>query len=127
MATHTIPLDTTRLLAILADADMKMIFGCLAIASIGSLVTWIVGLSIYNIFFHPLANVPGPFWGKISDFHRAWQIYTTGSELVVETELHKRYGPLVRQGPGIVILNTASVSPRSGEIVPLMCRSDDFQ
>lgn len=36
---------------------------------IASLVVYAVGVTIYNVFFHPLANVPGP---RLAAITRLW-------------------------------------------------------
>jgi cytochrome P450 len=49
-------------------------------------------------FFHPLAQYPGPFWATITD---AWQVFQflTLKQPYKLTELHAKYGPVVRYGP----------------------------
>ncbi|KAK7442889.1 hypothetical protein CaCOL14_011107 [Colletotrichum acutatum] len=59
----------------------------------------------YNVLFHPLARVPGPFLAKLNDFWHAYQLYT---DMRHETlcKLHDQYGPLVRLGPSTISVNT---------------------
>ncbi|KAL3446982.1 cytochrome P450 [Aspergillus insuetus] len=49
----------------------------------------------YARFFHPLANIPGPFWASISRYWLAYQV-STGKADVIQRRLHERYGTLVR-------------------------------
>nr|BAD98713.1 putative cytochrome P450 monooxygenase [Fusarium graminearum] len=60
-----------------------------------------VGTILYNVFFHPLAAVPGPLACKVS---RAWLYLAErgGDGANTVAALHKRYGPLVRIGPNEV-------------------------
>ncbi|KAJ5128302.1 hypothetical protein N7448_002020 [Penicillium atrosanguineum] len=56
---------------------------------------------IYNIFFHPLARVPGP---KIAACTSLWLAYHTyiGDECTVVFDLHRKYGPVLRVAPNDV-------------------------
>ncbi|KAJ5318517.1 cytochrome P450 [Penicillium atrosanguineum] len=64
------------------------------VVTLGYLVSW----CIYCRAFHPLSKVPGPFW---SSFTRLWLTHAVsrGDLDVVQRELHRRYGPLVRIAP----------------------------
>ncbi|KAH6683345.1 cytochrome P450 oxidoreductase [Halenospora varia] len=57
-------------------------------------VVWV----IYQRFFSPLADVPGPFWASITRF---WYFNRAAAEDMhrYTKELHKKYGPLVRIAP----------------------------
>ncbi|KAK7708866.1 hypothetical protein SLS63_013347 [Diaporthe eres] len=61
--------------------------------------------AVYNVYFHPLARVPGPFLAKISDLWHAYHV-STGTRHILLGELHKTYGPLIRLGPNTVSVNT---------------------
>ncbi|KAF2092730.1 cytochrome P450 [Rhizodiscina lignyota] len=63
--------------------------------------------AIYNLYLHPLANVPGPFFARIS---RLWLIhkYHRGNFQHAALDLHKRYGPVVRISPNEVSVWSAS-------------------
>lgn len=45
-----------------------MFYASLAVLIV-SLVIYAVGVTIYNVFFHPLANIPGP---KLAAITRLW-------------------------------------------------------
>jgi hypothetical protein len=30
---------------------------------------YLVSTTIYNLYFHPLAKLPGPFWARVSNRH----------------------------------------------------------
>jgi hypothetical protein len=70
--------------------------------------TQLVLVVLYDVFFHPLAGIPGPFFAKITDLWHAHQM-TTGVRHKLLYQLHKKYGPLVRIGP-----NTISVDSVEG-------------
>ncbi|KAF7557144.1 hypothetical protein G7Z17_g912 [Cylindrodendrum hubeiense] len=80
---------------------------------------------VYNVVFHPLARIPGPFLAKISDLWHAYHV-STGTRHILLYDLHTKYGecdaytpfrmkaklsqgPLVRIGP-----NTVSVDSNEG-------------
>ncbi|KAI0547173.1 cytochrome P450 [Xylaria curta] len=74
--------------------SLGFILGASLFAASGYLVSW----CIYCRTFHPLSKVPGPFWPSVT---RLWLTYAVsrGDLDVVQRELHKRYGPLVRIAP----------------------------
>ena len=46
---------------------------------------------IYNRYFHPLRQFPGPFWGSVTDFYKIYLIATKHIS-TYEMELHHKYG-----------------------------------
>ncbi|KAB5583597.1 cytochrome P450 [Coniochaeta sp. 2T2.1] len=77
----------------MVDPGVKILGICLC--------AWLVFNFIYNIFFHPLSRVPGPF---IARFSRFWKFYSVYRVNFQETNLnvHKKYGPVVRIAPNDV-------------------------
>ncbi|KAL4802082.1 cytochrome P450 [Aspergillus unguis] len=75
----------------------------------GLLVAWVLGVSVYNLFFHPLRGIPGPFLAKIS----GWWLFaleltpTPHQELF---KLHHKYGPVMRISPNEVSFNEIAAS-----------------
>ncbi|KAK6063085.1 trichothecene c-15 hydroxylase [Seiridium cupressi] len=69
-----------------------------------SILIYFVGTIVYNGFFHPLRNIPGP---------RLWAVcripytcmYLSGSAHKHVLDLHKLYGDIVRLAPEIVSIN----------------------
>ncbi|QPC76847.1 hypothetical protein HYE68_007599 [Fusarium pseudograminearum] len=61
----------------------------------------VIGTTLYNAFFHPLAALPGPLPCKVS---RVWQYLSElgGDGANTLAALHKQCGPLVRIGPNEV-------------------------
>ncbi|KAK3897406.1 cytochrome P450 [Staphylotrichum tortipilum] len=70
-----------------------------------SLPSQLALLIIYDVFFHPLAGIPGPFWAKVTDLWHARQM-ATGVRHKLLYRLHQKYGPLVRLGPNTVSVDT---------------------
>ncbi|KAK6542792.1 hypothetical protein TWF694_006734 [Orbilia ellipsospora] len=72
----------------------------LAVA-VGLIVTLLCLVSVYRIFFHPLANIPGPFMAKITGEWRNSK-YRKGNWHEDVLILHKKYGRVVRIAPNEV-------------------------
>jgi hypothetical protein len=68
---------------------------------IGSFIAYVLGLAVYNRFFHPLKDIPGPFFASISTlwYFRAVR-YARGKDH--QLPLHKKYGSFVRISPNQV-------------------------
>ncbi|KAI0882407.1 putative cytochrome P450 [Annulohypoxylon maeteangense] len=70
-------------------------YGILAVTLI---VTYQVYQIIYNIYFHPLRNFPGPLSQRASRL--PWAIrHAIGSQAFHTQKLHDKYGTVVRVGP----------------------------
>ncbi|KAF2458809.1 flavonoid 3',5'-hydroxylase [Lineolata rhizophorae] len=65
---------------------------------------------IYYRFFHPLAKFPGPFWASVT---RLWIAYhnVKADEYLLEHELHKKYGPVLRITPTLLLVSDATKLP----------------
>ncbi|KAK5049564.1 hypothetical protein LTR84_004493 [Exophiala bonariae] len=60
--------------------------------------------TFYNVYFHPLAKVPGPCFAKVNGSYMApAQAMLCRAQTLLE--LHKRYGSVVRIGPGEVSIS----------------------
>jgi len=68
---------------------------------VGLLIALSACYTIYQLYFHPLASIPGPFWAKLS---RLWMTKHSwdGDMSVTMIALHQKYGSLVRTGPNEV-------------------------
>ncbi|KAF5845292.1 hypothetical protein GGP41_002888 [Bipolaris sorokiniana] len=66
--------------------------------------------SIYRIYFHPLAHIPGPILSKLTSLWLHYHAYT-GDEASVIHKLHQQYGPYVRVSPNEVDLSDADGIP----------------
>lgn len=54
---------------------------------------------VYNLFFHPLRNFPGPLLQRASPLPYTLQL-VSGKQPFFTQKLHDRYGPVVRIAPG---------------------------
>lgn len=87
----------------------EIVFGTSTLA----LVSYLLLGAIYNRYFHPLSQFPGPFWGSITNFHQAFKLLRVGSEPAIVADLHRRYGPVVRRAPNSLMWNDAAVCVRA--------------
>ncbi|KAH6658724.1 putative cytochrome P450 [Truncatella angustata] len=61
---------------------------------------------VYNLYFHPLAQFPGPILAAISNIpYSRW--FLSGRQPYKLHELHTKYGPIVRTAPNELSFNTA--------------------
>ena len=77
----------------------------LAILPFAVVLFYISGLAIYRIYFHPLAEYPGPFLAKLTDLHSTYHAWK-GDRHLEFWRCHEIYGPLVRFGPNSLSFNT---------------------
>ncbi|KAJ5909051.1 cytochrome P450 [Penicillium taxi] len=82
-------------------------------------VTWVVYIIagvFYNLFFHPLTNVPGPIYCKISKI--PWDYWQWTGRLPQKTaKVHAKYGEIVRIGPNeLSFTNNAAWNDIFGKI-----------
>ncbi|XP_014559029.1 hypothetical protein COCVIDRAFT_13940 [Bipolaris victoriae FI3] len=66
--------------------------------------------SIYRVYFHPLAHIPGPILSKLTSLWLHYHAYI-GDEASVIHKLHQQYGPYVRVSPNEVDLSDADGIP----------------
>jgi hypothetical protein len=70
------------------------------------LVTWVLGVSFYNLFLHPLRGIPGPFLAKIS----GWWLFSLELTPTPHQDLfrlHHKYGmqAIIQVRHDIMVLN----------------------
>ncbi|KAF2003109.1 cytochrome P450 [Amniculicola lignicola CBS 123094] len=70
----------------------------LAEASIGLFTVYVLTHIIYNLYFHPPSNFPGPFWARSS---LLWRLYRSmdGKFHKHLENCHNRYGTIIRVSP----------------------------
>ncbi|KAK8132151.1 hypothetical protein PG999_000324 [Apiospora kogelbergensis] len=66
------------------------------------LVLYRFGLIIYRLYFHPLSKVPGPKLLAVSRLPHGIQNNLRGKFVRSATELHNKYGPVVRIAPDFI-------------------------
>ncbi|KAI1472489.1 cytochrome P450 monooxygenase-like protein [Daldinia caldariorum] len=72
----------------------------LVLLSLGSLL--LLTKTLYNLFFHPLSHVPGPFWSRISGLP-AWYHTCRGNRHIWLWQQFQIYGDRVRVDPHTVL------------------------
>ncbi|KAF2139253.1 uncharacterized protein K452DRAFT_254487 [Aplosporella prunicola CBS 121167] len=84
--------------------------GSLIFAGVGYVVLRVLYQIVYYRFLHPLAKFPGPFWASVT---RLWVAYHNlkEDECQVELELHKKYGPVVRITPTLLLVSDSKKLP----------------
>lgn len=63
--------------------------GSILILCIVSILFWFAYNVIFNRYFHPLCNFPGPFWGTITDFYNTY-LFATGQAQLRMLDLHDK-------------------------------------
>lgn len=54
-----------------------------------------VGISVYRLYFHPLANVPGPFFAKVTYLYSFYYNFLCSGRFYMKIEeLHKKHGEI---------------------------------
>lgn len=56
----------------------------------------------YNLFLHPLAQVPGPFWARASGIPSWYHAYS-GKRHIWLWQLFQKYGSVIRPEPNLVV------------------------
>ncbi|KAK6207359.1 hypothetical protein LQW54_007186 [Pestalotiopsis sp. IQ-011] len=75
--------------------------GRATLAVIGAaFIVFILLKAIYNIYFHPLQNFPGPKLAAVGPFHEFYHHVIRDGMFMWEVEkMHRTYGPIVRVNP----------------------------
>ena len=95
----------------LEDAPWSSGMPNLPVFSVILILSLLVLLGLYRLFFHPLASIPGPLFAKLTCF---WHVYHSyrGDELSLIQDLHRKHGKVVRIGPNTVnIADGAALGP----------------
>ena len=77
----------------------------LCLTSFLTFVAFVLSLALYRRYFHPLARLPGPPLAAITSIWYAYHV-RNGHMYQLGTELHRKYGPVVRVRPNEVWLNS---------------------
>jgi ACR3 family arsenite efflux pump ArsB len=67
------------------------------VAAVAYLLGLFGSMTIYRLFFHKLANFPGPKLAAVSKLWHVWHIRRSTNYLFLQ-QLHKRYGKIIRTG-----------------------------
>ncbi|KAB8270076.1 cytochrome P450 [Aspergillus minisclerotigenes] len=71
---------------------------------VGVIAALVSSYIIHQIWFHPLAQYPGPFLAKLTRFYTVYQAFRSNRHADLYN-LHKRYGKIVRYGPNHISIN----------------------
>lgn len=109
---------------LLSLANMSILSGVYLVAS--SFVIYLASLAFYRLYLHPLAQHPGPFLARITDWfvclsppslhlltkspHYRDNVYHAykGDRHLSLYRAHLKYGPVVRFAPNIISINSSS-------------------
>ncbi|KAF2004225.1 putative cytochrome P450 [Amniculicola lignicola CBS 123094] len=73
---------------------------------VSAAVTYIAFKIIQRLYFHPLSDVPGPWYAAISTVNEFWwNCIQSGQYMFKIEEMHKEYGPVIRINPWEVHIN----------------------
>ncbi|CAK7235054.1 hypothetical protein SBRCBS47491_009159 [Sporothrix bragantina] len=77
-----------------------------ALQALALYVLYLAGRSVYRLYFHPLAKVPGPRLAALTTWYCAYyDVYLGGQYLWAIRDMHAQYGPVVRIMPDVVHVN----------------------
>lgn len=74
-------------------------------------LAFLVWRAVYNLFFHPLAKIPGPWLPALTTWYEAYFdcFYKGGGQLPFQLQkLHDVYGPIIRPAPNHVHISDPS-------------------
>ncbi|KAH7024893.1 cytochrome P450 [Microdochium trichocladiopsis] len=83
-----------------AEGDPAFLAGAAATVAAGCALC----ATLYRLWLHPLAKIPGPKYMAISDIFSQWHHFISLDMSPYAIELHRKYGPVVRIGPNRVIV-----------------------
>ncbi|CAG8960244.1 hypothetical protein HYFRA_00012764 [Hymenoscyphus fraxineus] len=87
------------------STSLASMFFSVVVLGMGVSFVSLLILSIYRVYFHPLAKYPGPFWAKLTDWYSVYHAYHGDRHLEFH-RCHEKYGPVFRYGPNSLSFNT---------------------
>jgi cytochrome P450 len=71
---------------------------------------WLGGVAVYNIYFHPLARVPGPKVAAATSLYKTYYNATDGSKFYLQIEkLHQQFGMLLPLAQALQLTSSGPV------------------
>ncbi|CAJ2509358.1 Uu.00g143840.m01.CDS01 [Anthostomella pinea] len=83
-----------------STGDMSFVGWSIVLFSLGPLL--LLTNAIYNVFFHPLAHIPGPFWGRVSGTP-SWYYAYRGDRHIWLWKQFQIHGNRIRPEPNTVL------------------------
>ncbi|KAI0832845.1 cytochrome P450 [Trametes gibbosa] len=83
----------------------------LALLALSAPLFYLGATLVYNLYFSPLAAIPGPWYAAISDFWLTTHVARLQQCMTVQA-LFERYGPVVRVGPNKVVFCDLTTTKR---------------
>lgn len=78
----------------------------LFILGLGFILIYILFLTIYRLFFHPLQHIPGPRLAALSSWYECYfEVWLPGQYPWKIKKLHEEYGPIIRPVPDEIHIN----------------------
>lgn len=76
------------------DSEIQQNMSSTIIVSlVAALIAWLVYKAIYNLYFHPLAKIPGPWWASISYLAEIYYDLIAGGLYFKQiVGMHEQYG-----------------------------------
>ena len=90
-----------ELYRLLSESPVKSL-GYIVVAVIVGNAVKFVAQAVYNLFFHPLRDIPGPKLAAATESYKNWYMIT-GQLVYQELKYFQKYGPMVRDGPNSVL------------------------
>ncbi|KAJ5703679.1 P450 monooxygenase [Penicillium malachiteum] len=98
------------LLQALANMFKLVTISNIFFSMMGLIVIQFLSQIVYYRLFHPLKRFPGPFWASVTRLWQAWH-FVRGNELNAQWQAVKKYGPVVRISPTMLLVTDSTLLP----------------
>ncbi|KAF2770283.1 benzoate 4-monooxygenase cytochrome-like protein P450 [Teratosphaeria nubilosa] len=92
---------------------------------LGSILTTLLYVVVYRLYFHPLAKYPGPFWARLTAWPSWWHTIKQDRHLWLYS-LQEKYGTTFRYRPDAVLVNTPTAFRTIFGLRGNVKKSDDY-
>ena len=86
------------------------------VATLATILAFIILRGFYNRYLHPLRNFPGPFWGSLTDFYKLF-IVSKKDAHTRGIDLHKKYGQQRIALPSLPVIDTDTHPDRTRGLI----------
>ncbi|KAI3397374.1 hypothetical protein diail_10824 [Diaporthe ilicicola] len=77
----------------------------IGLLGLATVTIYVLAKCAHLLFFHPLAKYPGPRLAAVTQLWQIWLSFT-GRQCFIMTDLHRKYGDVVRVGPNALSFST---------------------